>query len=69
MRKTLTLAQPIGPAHRQRCSKNSGEGPAGRMRRDAEEAARTEASGTEGGPWATEIMGASASGRFGLSES
>lgn len=65
----MALAQPIGQAHRQRCSKSSGEGSSGRMRRGREEAAWGEASGTERNPWATETMGGSSSGHFGLSES
>lgn len=54
---------------RQSCSKNSGEGPAGRMRRDAEEAGQGELSGTERNPSATEVISRSASGHFDLSES
>lgn len=62
----MTLAQPIGPPHRQSCCKGSGEGPAGRMRRDAEEAVWGEVAETERSPSTIEVMSRSTSGHLAL---
>lgn len=45
----MALAQPIGPPHRQRFSKSSAEGPAGRRRGDTDEKCGKRLQGLRGG--------------------